>query len=49
MNSDKALEKTYEELERVVGNDRHVDDFDIKNLVYLQAVVKEALRLYPAS
>jgi hypothetical protein len=36
----------YEELDKVVGRDRHVDEFDIKKLVYLQAIVKETLRLY---
>ncbi|KAK9136186.1 hypothetical protein Syun_015516 [Stephania yunnanensis] len=30
-----------------VGNDRLVDESDIKNLVYLQAIIKETIRLYP--
>lgn len=49
VNNTRALKKAYEELEKVVGMDRHVDESDIKNLVYLQAIVKETLRLYPAS
>jgi cytochrome P450 len=49
LNNNHALKKAYEELEEVVGKDRHVEDSDIKNLVYLQAIVKETLRLYPAS
>ncbi|KAE8695075.1 Cytochrome P450 82A4 [Hibiscus syriacus] len=38
-----------EELAVHVGKDRHVDESDIKNLVYLQAIVKETLRLYQPS
>ncbi|KAL6216080.1 hypothetical protein ACLB2K_009307 [Fragaria x ananassa] len=37
-----------EELDLHVGTDRLVDESDIKNLVYLQAIIKETLRLYPA-
>jgi hypothetical protein len=47
-----TLKKAYEELDKVVGRDRHVDESDIKNLVYLQAIFsleKETLRLYPPS
>ncbi|KAK9136200.1 hypothetical protein Syun_015530 [Stephania yunnanensis] len=40
--------KAQEELTAQVGNDRHVDESDIDNLVYLQAIVKEVMRLYPA-
>lgn len=32
-----------------VDKDRHVNESDIKNLVYLQAIVKETLRLYAPS
>ncbi|KVH97831.1 cytochrome P450 78A5-like [Cynara cardunculus var. scolymus] len=39
--------KAQEEIEKQVGNHRHVQDSDIPNLVYLQAIVKEVLRLHP--
>ncbi|KAF3435940.1 hypothetical protein FNV43_RR23032 [Rhamnella rubrinervis] len=42
-----ALKRAQEELDLVVGKERWVEDTDIKNLVYLQAIVKETLRLYP--
>ncbi|KAF5792417.1 putative cytochrome P450 [Helianthus annuus] len=48
LNNPHALKKAQEELDRVVGRDRQVNESDITNLVYLQAVVKETLRLYPA-
>jgi len=40
-------EKAQEELDRVVGRSRAVDGTDVKKLVYIQAVVKETLRLHP--
>jgi cytochrome P450 len=46
LNHSDTLKKAYEELDKVVGRDRRVDESDIKNLVYLQAIVKETLRLY---
>lgn len=36
-----------EELDLKVGNDRWVEESDIKDLVCLQAITKESLRLYP--
>ncbi|KAI3684784.1 hypothetical protein L6452_34010 [Arctium lappa] len=47
LNNHYALKKAQEELEMHIGKDRIVNESDIKNLVYLQAVVKETLRLYP--
>lgn len=39
--------KLYEEIERVVGHDRAVVEADLPNLQYLQAFVKEILRIKP--
>ncbi|XP_031262475.1 xanthotoxin 5-hydroxylase CYP82C2-like isoform X2 [Pistacia vera] len=47
LNNPHALKKAQDELDIHVGKDRHVEESDIKNLVYLQAIVKETLRLYP--
>ncbi|XP_018816029.1 cytochrome P450 CYP82D47-like [Juglans regia] len=49
LNNREALEKVQQELDLQVGKERQVEDSDMKNLVYLQAVIKESLRLYPAA
>ncbi|XAR61824.1 hypothetical protein NMG60_11016348 [Bertholletia excelsa] len=48
LNNPRVIRKVQEELDIHVGKQRHVDESDISNLVYLQAIVKETLRLYPA-
>ncbi|XP_042484424.1 cytochrome P450 CYP82D47-like [Macadamia integrifolia] len=49
LNNLHVLKKAQDELDNHVGRDRHVDETDIKSLVYLHAIVKETLRLYPAA
>ncbi|KAK3228165.1 hypothetical protein Dsin_008027 [Dipteronia sinensis] len=39
--------KVHDELDRVVGRSRPLMESDIQSMVYLQAVVKEVLRLHP--
>ncbi|XP_055835550.1 cytochrome P450 CYP82D47-like [Solanum dulcamara] len=49
LNNYEALQKAQDELDAHVGKNRWVKESDIKNMVYLQAIIKEALRLYPAA
>lgn len=47
INHPNVVTRVREELEKVVGTSRLVEESDITNLPYLQAVVKETLRLHP--
>ncbi|XP_065875360.1 cytochrome P450 CYP82D47-like isoform X2 [Euphorbia lathyris] len=47
LNNEQEMKKAKEELDIHVGKDRNVDETDINNLIYLQAIVKETLRLCP--
>ncbi|XP_010422712.1 PREDICTED: cytochrome P450 705A20-like isoform X2 [Camelina sativa] len=47
INNPDVLEKLREEIDSVVGKSRLIQETDIPNLTYLQAVVKEGLRLHP--
>ncbi|KAK4599593.1 hypothetical protein RGQ29_009581 [Quercus rubra] len=47
LNNRHALKKAQEELDIKVGKGRLVNEADINNLFYLQAIIKEALRIYP--
>ncbi|XP_073303375.1 nicotine N-demethylase CYP82E3-like [Primulina huaijiensis] len=43
----EAMHLAQKEIDSKIGKQRWVQESDLKNLVYLQAVVKESLRLYP--
>ncbi|CAN6325155.1 unnamed protein product [Urochloa humidicola] len=44
-----ALTKAAEELDRVIGRERLVTEQDIPDLPYMEAVVKETMRLHPVT
>ncbi|KAK7283330.1 hypothetical protein RIF29_12772 [Crotalaria pallida] len=48
LNNREVLSKAMHELDTQIGRDRLPVESDVKNLVYLQAIIKETLRLYPA-
>ncbi|ESR36371.1 hypothetical protein CICLE_v10030381mg, partial [Citrus x clementina] len=47
LNNRHVLKKAQDELDIHVGKNRQVEESDVKNLIYLQAIVKETLRLCP--
>nr|GEW82188.1 cytochrome P450 93A3-like [Tanacetum cinerariifolium] len=49
INRPRIRKKAVEEIDQVVGKNRLLEESDIPNLPYLQAIVKEALRLHPTA
>ncbi|GMH11460.1 hypothetical protein Nepgr_013301 [Nepenthes gracilis] len=49
LNNRHVLKKALDELDTIVGKERLVNDSDMKSLIYLQAIIKEVMRLYPAA
>lgn len=47
INNPIIIERLREEIDSVVGKSRLIQETDLPNLPYLQAVIKEALRLHP--
>ncbi|XLU60421.1 hypothetical protein S245_019630 [Arachis hypogaea] len=47
INHPQVMERARQEIKTVVGNNRIVEESDIVNLPYLQAIVKETLRIHP--
>ncbi|XP_068648661.1 xanthotoxin 5-hydroxylase CYP82C4-like [Aristolochia californica] len=48
LNKPHMLRKAQEEIDSKVGKERKVEEEDVEELPYLQAIVKETLRLHPA-
>ncbi|KAG5543563.1 hypothetical protein RHGRI_016339 [Rhododendron griersonianum] len=49
LNHPKVLDKARAELDAVVAENRLVDESDLSNLPYLQNIINETLRLFPAA
>ncbi|MED6208800.1 hypothetical protein PIB30_048587 [Stylosanthes scabra] len=47
LSNKHVLKRAQEEIDLHVSKNRKVEASDVKNLVYLQAILKETLRLYP--
>lgn len=46
LNNPHALKKAQEELDTHVGSERQVKETDMKNLVYIRAIIRETMRLH---
>ncbi|XP_049381648.1 cytochrome P450 81Q32-like [Solanum stenotomum] len=49
LNHPEVLEKARTEIDNHVGKDRLVDEADLPKLKYLQSIISETLRLFPAA
>jgi len=45
----EIIKRATEELDRVIGRDRWVEEKDIANLPYVNAIAKETMRLHPVT
>jgi len=49
INHPTVMEKARKEIDSIIGKEKMVMETNIDNLPYLQAIVKETLRLHPPS
>ncbi|KAJ6746290.1 CYTOCHROME P450 83B1 [Salix koriyanagi] len=49
MKNPEALKKVQEEVRTAIGNKGYVNEYDVEQLCYLKAVVKETMRLQPTT
>lgn len=47
LNNPEVLNKAQNEIDRLVGTNRLVEEADLSNLPYLQSIMKETLRMHP--